>query len=230
MKPGDGSDPFSARLLSAGKKDRPTNDQVSRAVALALASSAAVPTPPAAAPASALKIGLAAIGLSALGVVGYAALSPSQTPPKAPVAVTVAPALPSAVETASASTEDAIPVDDLPSAPPPIVTAAARPPAAPTASEASPSTLRDELARLQAARRALRAGDATGALSELAAYRQSFPNGTLRAEEAALRIDAEVAAGDTASAKADAARFATNFPTSPEASRIRALRDKLEEP
>ena len=230
----EGGDPFASRLLSSGKKDRPTNDQVSRAVALALASNAVVPgtpSPPAPAAAvgsvSALKIGLTVIGLSAIGAMGYLALAPGRASPSSVASTSVAPAAPPASEVAPpASTEHSISVSDLPTAPPVVTERPAAIASVPRANDSSPG-LRDELVKLQAARRLLREGNASGSLVELAGYRREFPNGSLRAEEAALRIDAEVAAGDAARAKADAERFGTDFPTSPESPRIRALGERL---
>jgi len=69
-------------------------------------------------------------------------------------------------------------------------------PDAPTA-----NLLAEEVAALDRARRALRAGDTTGAQNALADYERRFPAGVLAPEATLLRVEALLAAGDEAAAR-----------------------------
>ena len=87
------------------------------------------------------------------------------------------------------------------------------------------STLTRELSLLEQARAALAQHSAPRALQALNDYRAQFPNGSLQAEAAALRVEAAGQAGDRALAERLAASFLVSYPTSPLAARVRALSD-----
>jgi hypothetical protein len=89
-------------------------------------------------------------------------------------------------------------------------------------SEAS-ARLGREVAHLQQARAALAGGSATAALDVLHGYAQEFPSGVLRAEGAALRIEAVASLGDRALARRLGAEFERSFPSSPLLARVRAV-------
>ncbi|MEP7050754.1 MAG: hypothetical protein ABJB12_10390 [Pseudomonadota bacterium] len=87
------------------------------------------------------------------------------------------------------------------------------------------SPLTRELALLEQARRALALHAPPSALQALNDYRAQFPEGSLQAEAAALRVEAVGQAGDRASAQRLARAFLASHPTSPLAARVRALSD-----
>jgi len=87
---------------------------------------------------------------------------------------------------------------------------------------ASAPELARELLVLERARNAVSAGAAARALSALDEYSAEFPGGTLRAEAAALRVEA-VGLGDPERGRALAAAFLRDYPTSPLSTRVRAL-------
>lgn len=88
---------------------------------------------------------------------------------------------------------------------------------------ASSAELAREVARLRGARASLVAGEPARALQALDAYGQLFPKGALQAEAAALRVEAVAMQGDGARARRLASEFATRFPSSPLAPRVRAV-------
>jgi hypothetical protein len=84
-------------------------------------------------------------------------------------------------------------------------------------------SLKRELALLEAARGNLRLQASAAALAALNTYDRTFPAGTLKAEAAALRIEALVAAGRREEAAILARTFLAMYPDSPLNERIRAL-------
>lgn len=80
-----------------------------------------------------------------------------------------------------------------------------------------------EVALLQRARAALAGGGGAAALGVLHGYAQEFPSGALRAEAAALRIEAVASLGDRALARRLGAEFERSFPSSPLLARVRAV-------
>jgi hypothetical protein len=78
-----------------------------------------------------------------------------------------------------------------------------------------------ESRRLLAARSLLHSGRASAALSALAAIRADFPQGSLAQEREALTIEALVASGDRATARARAAAFLEHYPDSPHLDSVR---------
>lgn len=76
------------------------------------------------------------------------------------------------------------------------------------------STLGDEQALLEAARRALAAGDPRGALAAVSTHERRFAAGGLAEERDVLRIQAHARAGRMDEARAFAARFRARYPHS----------------
>jgi hypothetical protein len=85
------------------------------------------------------------------------------------------------------------------------------------------SSLAEQVALMDEARRALARGDAASALSISDRYEQKFPGGSLVQEATLLRIEALAQQGDRAAAAAVARRFLAAHPDSPHSKRIRSL-------
>jgi outer membrane protein assembly factor BamD (BamD/ComL family) len=100
----------------------------------------------------------------------------------------------------------------------------------PASLETEPASLEAELAYLRRARNAIRQGASLSALDELDRYRRRFPAGRLEPEAEALAIEAEFAAGRSGEARARADAFLRTHSDSPQALRIRLIRDRLEAP
>jgi len=107
----------------------------------------------------------------------------------------------------------------------PVALSSAAPSTPAVARFASPpsSSMADEVAAIDRARRALRSGHTSDALRELARYREEFPSGVLTMESIILRVEAELKLGDRAAAERDAAKVIEAQPGSRYASRLRAL-------
>jgi TolA-binding protein len=80
-----------------------------------------------------------------------------------------------------------------------------------------------EVAALDKAQRALRAGDGDGATRALNRYEQQFGKGRLADEAQVLQIETLALHGNKAAARARALSFLANHPNSPYASRLRTL-------
>lgn len=102
--------------------------------------------------------------------------------------------------------------------------------AAPSAARPGPASLGEEVAAIDAARKALLAGDTSGALRALDDYDRRFPGGMLGPEASVLRIEALARRGDRATATRLAKAFLVSHPRSPHASRLRSLLDLGEAP
>lgn len=89
--------------------------------------------------------------------------------------------------------------------------------------EAPRPTLAEEVALLDAARKALSAGNASGALDALQGHEQRFSSGALTAEAAVLKIEALAARGDHAGAAAQARAFLSAHPNTPHAAHVRDI-------
>jgi len=94
-------------------------------------------------------------------------------------------------------------------------------PSAPTQSSAGEPAANDEYSLLAAARRAKNT-DPARALGLANEHARRYPRGMLSQEREAIAIEALLALGRTAQAKARASRFAQNYPGSPHWSRIEA--------
>ena len=98
------------------------------------------------------------------------------------------------------------------------------PPSVPAGKATAPGeTLRAELARLDAARSRLAAGQAEQALALLDAYERASPRGSLRLEAEVLRIDALSRSGRLALARQRARQFLSRHPSSVLAARVRRI-------
>jgi outer membrane protein assembly factor BamD (BamD/ComL family) len=92
-------------------------------------------------------------------------------------------------------------------------------PAAP-ATTAKPNVPSVEEARqIEAARAAVARGDNAGAIAQLNDYDASYPNGTLKPESMALRIQALSKSGKVTEARALANEFEAKYPSHPLLSR-----------
>jgi TolA-binding protein len=89
------------------------------------------------------------------------------------------------------------------------------------------SSLSAELRRIQSARELLHAGDAAGALRELAAYRAQFPKGSLHQEATVLRVESLTRAGQRSAAVKLARNFLESYPRSSYGRRLRSLLPEL---
>jgi hypothetical protein len=153
------------------------------------------------------------------------ALTESETPAQAP-----APELP---EPRSAPANKPAPRKVAPAAP-----GLSTAPIAPTATEAAAaalpaqphdlatsrqSQLREESRLLREARTALRSGSPARALSVLEESRAKHPQMVLGQEHEALSVEALVASGSRAAARARARAFIARFPTSPHVTKLRSI-------
>jgi hypothetical protein len=93
-----------------------------------------------------------------------------------------------------------------------------------------PSSLSEELAALDAARRQLSGGDAQRALRSLDDYARRFQRPRLTTEATVLRIEALVASGNRASAQRLGRAFLARQSNSPYERRVRSLLGDLKEP
>jgi TolA-binding protein len=125
----------------------------------------------------------------------------------------------SARERPASDTERATRVLDAP-----LQRAAPKAPAKPrSVTQRAPATLTEEVAALDAARRALTAGDARRALAQLDRYDSELQGARLRSEAMLLRSEALAADGRKAAAVELAREFLATYPNSPLADRARAL-------
>jgi len=85
------------------------------------------------------------------------------------------------------------------------------------------SSLRAELAALDAARSTLASGNSVGALSFLDAYFRTFPRGRLHPEAEVLRIDALAKGGRMDDARRYAQEFLRRHPSSVLAARVQTI-------
>ena len=92
-----------------------------------------------------------------------------------------------------------------------------------TTKNATKPSLAEEVALLDSARRALRGGDAEGALGILEKHARGFSGGALIADAAVLRIEALAARGDAAGAVSNARAFLSAFPRDPHATHVQDL-------
>jgi TolA-binding protein len=226
-------------LLSAGEAEEPSAESARRAAAaLGLGASVALAAQAAraglASQTSAAVLRWAAVALVGAGgllLVGQAlrrhhtALPPPEVsvqlpePPKAPAQAEVdsTPEPPSAPSAEAVAPKAGVRSSPTPHSPAPV--------ALPSAASGS---LGDEIALLDAARRALRSGDARLALSDLDRHQAEFPRGVLGQEATLLRIEALVRSGNRPAAEALARQFLARQPNSPHAKRIESLLGQAE--
>lgn len=228
-----------ARLIEAMRRERPSDDQMQRALSLAND----VASMPAASSVrwfarSSTWLGLSLAGTVLVGVVAtsgsWFSREPKANRPTTPSSVT-APV--DRAETRPAlvvhemPAEATVRVDDLPSAPPPnqarkaapAKTAAAE---APAPASVSTTNFDDELALASSARSALGKGDPAACLDAVSQYRTKFPNGVFAQEVAVIRIEALAASGSNDLARTEAERFLASNQASPYAGRVRTVLEK----
>lgn len=179
--------------------------------------------------------------------IGALLLLLGQAYPPAKTNVPAVPAPPSAVPTTATPAIEATPPDPTVAptitAPPPSVSPSAASPASasarptmaittatvappPSASTvAGPMGLKDELALIDEARTDLAQGNAPAALATLGRYDTRFPQGLLREEATAVRIEALFAAGRTNEARTASEAFLREHPASTHAQHVRSLLD-----
>jgi TolA-binding protein len=224
---GEGN-PEEQELLAAGVAEEPPADGKKRlALALGLSATTLVTAERAEASRGALskllgaKLGLkAALVLSAGGALALGLALATRTPsarparPLAPASASRAPSTQEGQDTPRPNHAPGVALDAERLAP------AAPAPAAP------PSSIADEVARLDAVRRALSVGDSAGALEALAAYEHSYPRGALSPEAARLRVEAFLVQGDPRRAQALARAFLRAYPHSPHAPALRKIAER----
>jgi hypothetical protein len=221
-----GGDELEASLLRLARSEGPSADGRRRILAgIAAAGATGVVSQTAEAAAKAGSKGAAVVkwGLLAAAVVAIPAAlllrgtedpAPRSAPPsalQAPASEVKAPTPPAApVETPAP-----VALEDLPALP--------NAPMGSAPSAKNQGSLADEVAQLQKAKLALKAGNPSQALSELGTYAKLFPRPMLGAEALVVRIEALHASGDTARAKSLAEGFLAKNPNSPYATRLRNL-------
>lgn len=175
----------------------------------------------------ALLAGVSAVSVGAIGVGAYFASAP-EAPPAQVVGTAMpaaAPAPSPAVDALKTSTAEEPETPSTTQAEQPSAPAQSRP-AAPVksttkkAGEAADG-LGNELALVEAASRAVKAGNSGLALQRLSEYRRRFPRGKLALEAQVLHIEALALAGRRAEASRLAQGFLKHHPQSPVAARIR---------
>ncbi len=243
----DPPDPFAEALLRSAEHDGPTpRDRARVAASLGLAGATTVTasaakassTAPAAAKASLLG-GMVKWWLGGLGVaflVGTFAGAPephaAAPAPSSSVDIPVAISAVPAAKPAPAMSSPVVVVAPVPSASarptPPALSpsssdAAPSVPKAPTAAPSSGPSLADELAALDAARKAIEAGDADAAEKALSRYRTTMGEGRLASEAELLAIESAAARADHAQTIALGSAFLARHPSSPHRARVTTL-------
>jgi hypothetical protein len=224
------SDGSVKHLLDQARRDGPSPEQVAATVAGVVAATGATVGRSALGAAKWLKI---AGAIGAAGVVTVGAVlairgvrhepHPASPPiqPVHPVATAVAP--PPEPEPATTTREPA-PAQTAPAT----RHAAAAPARASASSSASEgSSMAIELQRVLAIRSRMLAKDPNGALAGAKAYERDYPHGSFVPEAEAMAIEALDDSGRTDEAKARADRFLARYGSSPQAARIRALRERM---
>lgn len=220
-----GGDELETSLLQLAKNEGPSPEgrrRILAAIAAGGAASLSSQTADAAAKvggkSAALKWGL--LGVAALAIPAALLLRGGTepgarvTPPavQAPAPVITPVPVPVPADEATAP----LAVDDLPAL-------KDAPPASGASAPKAQGSLADEVAQLQKAKLALKAGNPSQALAELGTYAQRFPRPMLGAEAMVVRIEALSASGDSGRAKSLAESFLAKNPNSPYAARLRSL-------
>jgi hypothetical protein len=172
-------------------------------------------------------LAISAVGVTvAAGGVAYSLQRSVPDIARPVAALQVAPA----GEPTPVASQPASPAAPVPEAAPeavPANAAAVRPAAATQAARApraqAASTLDEEVASLDRARKAVTAGDGAAALALVDGYDARYPNGSLAQESEEIRVEALLRQGDRAAAERRATRFLAAHPSSPYVHRIRGL-------
>ncbi len=223
-----GGDELEGSLLQLARSEGPSADGRRKILAaIAAASVASLTTQPAAATTgrgmTAAKWGVLAVAAVAIPAAILLRNSDDPTPLRAVPSALKAPATEvKAAPIAAGAPKDAegpapMALEDLPTLPSEV------PPSSGTPAGKQQGSLADEVAQLQKAKLALKAGSPAQALAELGTYAQRFPRPMLGAEASVLRIEALSQSGDGARAKTLAEAFLAKNPNSPYAARLRSL-------
>jgi hypothetical protein len=210
-------------LLESARGDAPADSSRQRAlVALGLTAAPAVPsaspTPAGTTVAMATKWWLVAVVTGAVAGGGVAQWALSRRPaPMVAQAPCPAPATaPSPTPVVEVAAAGAAAADPTPAPAPAVRLHAHAPPS-------DGDRLALEIRLLDQARQALAADRPAQALAALDRHHERCPEGVLRAEAMALRVEALLHAGARTEARALAARFLLRFPQSPLGERVRRL-------
>lgn len=236
-----GASTLGLTLLRAGRDEWPSEAALSRTLAAVGAGAAVVAAASGAAGASAAmatakgSIALVSfssvmkwLGVGALGgvVVAGALHGLAPAPVRAPIAaptVLVAP-LAHAPHVAEAPQPKRALAPNAPEPPPEAQKRSASLPAMPREQDdALKVPLAAEVALVDRARASLASGRPTRALEELSGYETAFPEPRLEPEVLFLRMEAHLAAGDTARARETAQESVRLFPKSPHAAKARSV-------
>jgi TolA-binding protein len=197
---------ISQRLLDSASLDKPSHASRRHAENLASTASAFASSRPGTKvrPLSPVRtlatwIGVGAAASVALGFVASTLLQPAPAPQAAAPLATVSTSPRSAAGPSDISAEPAVPA------------ITAKP------GIASPEELRE----IEAARSALSRGDTAVAIAHLNNYDSSHPNGTLKPEAMALRIQVLSTSGKTTEARALANEFEEKYPSHPLLQQVR---------
>lgn len=219
-----------AALLRAGRETRASSRaRLSTLAALGVAGSAVVAGKSAAASLSSSSVQqlVAAGAVAVAATIGVLALTVGRSTPTVPAASP--PVVLTSPAAAPRGAGDVTSAEPEPEPPAPVATPpAAAPPrtvvAAPVASRPSPSaSLADETRSLDAARKALAAGEPSRALTLLDDHARRFPRGGLALEAEVLRIEALAQSGNRTAAASRARAFVARHPSSVFTPRVRRI-------
>jgi TolA-binding protein len=203
-------------ILSSASLDRPSPEGMARS-ATALGLSAAVET---AKVATVVKWGVA-VGVTALLGFGTLRLRESGSEPRklAPAVAVVEKVGEEAKRNEEVREPVAAPTEPVADeAPAPKAVTRVAPP-----SGVRPTSIAEEIAAMDGARRLFSSGQYRAALDALAAYKKRFPRPTFAQESALLRIEALAKTGATAQARTEARGFLQRYPKSPHTSKVARL-------
>lgn len=210
------------RLLDDVAHDGPSNERVNAIVAGVVAATAT-------SAARKLTWGKVAAAIGSTGLVGVLAVVAlhaverrAPTPTESVVSRSVVAVAASAQVAPEAS---ATPIEPVPSMKPAQLRAVATTPRA--SSSADDSSMAIELQRLIAIRRRMLVKDPASALDGIDAYERDYPHGAFVPEAEAMAIEALDESGRTDEARARADDFIVRYDQSPQAARIRKLRERM---
>lgn len=170
-----------------------------------------------------LLVGAACLGLAVGGATMR--LAPAETP--AVVASPTTPAAPPTTETIENEPMPSVSIDELPNVPAPVVGGVSAkkpivnaPPQELSSQPVVEDTLEAETILLEGARRALKRGDASGALGLLDEHARRFPGGWLATDRAGERIIVLCGLGRRAEATREAKTFLDGRPRTPLTRRV----------
>lgn len=161
---------------------------------------------------------LALVGVVSVGVT-TALIAQRQSLEPRSLSTSAASAVAHVVASAARSAPEAPSTPSASALPPPV----ARGSAVGAAPSSTGGDLREQIALLDRARAAVRAGNSGAALAELGAYAKRFPRGEFSQEVTVLKIEALVQNGQMDGARSLGRRFLAAHPESPHVERIERL-------